>query len=262
MGVDHSLSLARCRPRCRAAWLPSGRSRGPGGRCGPPGFRRRPQAGDHQAGGGAQVGGHHGGAGELFSALASRATLPSIWIGAQAHQLVDVHEAVLKDGLGHRRWRPRRWQLSAMNCACMSVGKPGYSVVRNDCAFMPAAATGCGCRPRPAVTVAAGFAQLVDHGVEVVGAAVVQQRPRRPRPPRRTGRCRLRCGRPPRGACSRAASRRPGCGCGCVPWPSIFAPILMSISAEVDDFRLLGGVFQQRFRPRPARRPSGSSRCR
>ena len=26
-------------------------------------------------------------------------------------------------------------EFSAMNWACMSVGKPGYSVVRNDCAF-------------------------------------------------------------------------------------------------------------------------------
>jgi hypothetical protein len=45
-------------------------------------------------------------------------------LGAQAHQFVDVHEAVFKDGLGHRG-RALATQLSAMNCACMSVGNPG-----------------------------------------------------------------------------------------------------------------------------------------
>ncbi|MCY1561139.1 hypothetical protein D9M68_983630 [compost metagenome] len=31
---------------------------------------------------------------------------------------------------------PSATQLTVMNCACMSVGKPGYSVVRKLCAFM------------------------------------------------------------------------------------------------------------------------------
>ena len=30
---------------------------------------------------------------------------------------------------------PVEMAFSAMNCACMSVGKPGYSVVRKLCAF-------------------------------------------------------------------------------------------------------------------------------
>jgi hypothetical protein len=48
---------------------------------------------------------------------------------AQAHHLVDVHEAVFEDGLGHHAGAFGH-QFSAMNWACMSVGKPGYSVVR------------------------------------------------------------------------------------------------------------------------------------
>ena len=51
-------------------------------------------------------------------------------VGAQALQLERVHEAVLEDGLGDDarcRWR---CVASAMNCACMSVAKPGYGAVR------------------------------------------------------------------------------------------------------------------------------------
>jgi hypothetical protein len=50
--------------------------------------------------------------------------LPSSDARAQAHHLVDVHEAVLEDGLGHHAGAFGH-QFSAMNWACMSVGKAG-----------------------------------------------------------------------------------------------------------------------------------------
>ena len=45
-------------------------------------------------------------------------------VGAHAQQLGHVHEAVLEDVLGDDRL-PLRAGISTMNCACMSVGKPG-----------------------------------------------------------------------------------------------------------------------------------------
>ena len=61
------------------------------------------QAGDHQAGRGAQVGRHHGGAGQLLHAFDHRDLAVGLDLGAQAQHLVDVHEAVLEDGLGDAR---------------------------------------------------------------------------------------------------------------------------------------------------------------
>ena len=57
-------------------------------------------------------------------------------VRAHALQLVHVHEAVLEDRLGDAAGR-RRSQFSAMNCACMSVGKAGYSLVRKLTALRP-----------------------------------------------------------------------------------------------------------------------------
>ena len=160
------------------------------------------------------------------------ATLPSTWILAPRRtssltcmkrfsKIVSVTVAV-----------PWAMQLSAMNCACMSVGKPGYSVVRKPWALSvapPSALHADAAVHR--LHGGAGFAQLFDDGIEVVGAAMAHGTTSPPWRPRRTGRCPLRCGRPPRGGCSRAASRRPGCGCGWCrglrssrPWRSASRP--------------------------------------
>ena len=140
---------------------------------------------------------------------------------------------------------PSAMQLSAMNCACMSVGKPGYSVVRKLTACGRAAHVHADASPSPAVDARAGFAQLVDHGVEVVGAAHrVSSDVAAGRPPPRTGRCRSRCGRASPRASRRAAARRPGCTMRSVPWPSICAPIAISSSARSVDLRLVRRVLE------------------
>ena len=122
-------------------------------------------------------------------------------------------------------------QFSAMNWACMSVGKPGYSVVRKLCALQAALRTARGCRRRTAVTLGARFAQLVDHGVQVVGAAVAQHDVAAGGGHRAQEGAGLdavghhRCVQP----CSCST---PWMRMRLVPWPSIFAPIAISISAR------------------------------
>src|SRR6218665_1955523 len=96
------------------------------------------------------------------------ATLPSTWIRAPRRsssstcmkrfsKIVSVTVAV-----------PWAMQSRAMNWACMSVGKPGYSVVRKPWALHADAA-------RERLHIGAGGAQLFDHRVQVVGAAMAQQ---------------------------------------------------------------------------------------
>ena len=65
---------------------------------------------------------------------------------------------------------PSAMASSAMNCACMSVGKPGYSLVRQLTARGRRLGARRGSSPSPASIVDAGFAQLLDHRLEVVGA--------------------------------------------------------------------------------------------
>ncbi len=61
------------------------------------------QAGDHQAGRGAQVGGHHGGALQAGDARHEGGVAVDLDVGAQALQLDRVHEAVLEDRLADHR---------------------------------------------------------------------------------------------------------------------------------------------------------------
>ncbi len=58
------------------------------------------EAGQHQAGGGAQVGRHHLGTLELGGVAADGHVALKLDVGAHPHQLGYVHEAVLEDGLG------------------------------------------------------------------------------------------------------------------------------------------------------------------
>ena len=83
------------------------------------------QAGDDQAGRGAQVGRHDGRALQPLDAAHDGGIALDRDVGAEALQLERVHEAILEDGLGDRRAVPSRDAASAMNCACMSVAKPG-----------------------------------------------------------------------------------------------------------------------------------------
>ena len=124
-------------------------------------------------------------------------------------------------------------QFTAMNCACMSVGKAGYSLVRKLTAFgRPLHADA-----QPAVDgvdLCAGLAQLVDHRVEVVGARALEQH----LAAGRRHRAQEGAGLDAVGDDAVRRARRvqtlahPGCGCGCVPWPSICAPMPISISAR------------------------------
>ena len=63
------------------------------------GFALRHQAGDDEAGGGAQVGGHHRGAVELGHALDHGGVAVDPDVGAEADQFDGMHETVLEDGL-------------------------------------------------------------------------------------------------------------------------------------------------------------------
>src|SRR5690606_40765267 len=61
------------------------------------GFAEGGQAGDDQAGRGAQVGGHDGGARQLGHARDDGGVSVDVDLGAHAAQLLDVHVAVLED---------------------------------------------------------------------------------------------------------------------------------------------------------------------
>ena len=52
-------------------------------------------------------------------------------VGAHARQLGHVHEAVLEDGLRQHATARCARVISTMNCACMSVGKPGIRLRRD-----------------------------------------------------------------------------------------------------------------------------------
>src|ERR1035437_5960826 len=59
------------------------------------------QAGNHQAGGGPQISRHNTGAGELFYPFNQRHLAVNLDVGAQPHQLIDVHETVLENSFRH-----------------------------------------------------------------------------------------------------------------------------------------------------------------
>src|SRR5450830_638909 len=67
------------------------------------GFPLGHQPGDHQAGGGPQIGRHHRGAVELRHAFDYRRVSGDLDVGAHALQLERVHEAVLENGFGQYR---------------------------------------------------------------------------------------------------------------------------------------------------------------
>ncbi|MNY40234.1 hypothetical protein D3C86_1749610 [compost metagenome] len=64
------------------------------------GLARRHQAGNDQTRRGTQVGGHDGRTRQALHALDQRHLAVDLDLRAQAHQLVDMHEAVLEDGFG------------------------------------------------------------------------------------------------------------------------------------------------------------------
>ena len=81
------------------------------------------------------------------------ATLPSIWIFAPRRTISLTCMKRFSKIVSVTVLAPCAMVLSAMNCACMSVGKPGYSVVRNDCACMRPCAR-MRMKPSPASIVA------------------------------------------------------------------------------------------------------------
>ena len=122
-------------------------------------------------------------------------------------------------------------QFSAMNCACMSVGNAGYSLVRKLTAFgRPSALTRIqSCPRRP------------DSMRRRPRAACRSPRrgDRRARPAARTSPpaaatahrnvpASMRSGTMRCSHAAHAARRRPGCGCWLVPSPSMRAPIVIS----------------------------------
>jgi hypothetical protein len=150
-------------------------------------------------------------------------------VRAQAHQLVDVHEAVLEDRLGDacravgdavhghelRLHVGREGRVLAGAKAHRLQGRP--SALRTRIQAHPS---------RPPSICGAGLAQLVDHGVQVVGAGVPAQRHVAAGGGHRAQEGAgldavgmMRCGA--RGACSR---RRPGCGCGWCRGPRCARP--------------------------------------
>ena len=60
---------------------------------------------------------------QALDAVDDRGVAVDLDLRAQADQLLHVHEAVLEDRLGDAARCRRRSHSSAMNCACMSVGK-------------------------------------------------------------------------------------------------------------------------------------------
>ena len=61
-------------------------------------------------------------------------TLPSIWMRAPRRTSSFTCMKRFSKIVSVTLLAPCEMQLSAMNWACMSVGKPGYSVVRKFCA--------------------------------------------------------------------------------------------------------------------------------
>ncbi len=224
-------------PEGRAAWLPCGRSRGRGGRWGRP--RSPPpatSAGDDQRAEARTVGRHHAVAPDSCCTPSTIATLPSTWITrAQAHHLVHVHEAGLEDGLGDHRSARAAITLSPPPTAPHVGREARHSVVlklwgpelfrrlRGDAMPSWLAADFGGSASRSLVDLTAWRWSPRAHGA---GAAS----PPRGRHGAQEG-AGLDADRPPRRARSRAASRRPGCGCGWCRGPRSSRPCGSAISA-------------------------------
>jgi hypothetical protein len=180
-----------------------------------------------------QVGRHHGRAGQAGDAVDDRGVAVDLDAGAEPHQLVDVHEAVLEDRLGDLA-EPSAMQSSAMNWACMSVGNAGYSRVRKlTCVRTPVAADADPVGAR--LDRRTGLAELVDDGRRggrrgaaqhhvAAGRATAQ---RKVPASMRSGT--MRWAEVPPSPCRRPT---PWMRMRLVPCPSIDPPIAISISAR------------------------------
>ena len=87
------------------------------------------EAGDDQRHRGAEVGRHDLRALQALDAGDGRDLAVEMDVGAEAGELLDVHEAVLEDRLADVRGAARPRLTSAISCACRSVGKPGNGSV-------------------------------------------------------------------------------------------------------------------------------------
>ena len=127
---------------------------------------------------------------------------------------------------------PSASAMSAMNCACMSVGNPGYgSVCTSTGADRTVAATIV--TPSAATSIAQpACAQLGEHELEVRGSKPRHRHRPAARAHRRRGRCRPRCGRRRRGARRARARRRPRPSIVDEPAPAMRAPIAMRKSTR------------------------------
>ena len=130
------------------------------------------QTGNHQTGRGAQIRRHDGGAREFFNALHDGDLALDLDFGAQAHHLVDVHETVFKNRLGHHasavRHRIERHELR------LHVGRETRIFGGAKRLRLHAAA---GLNADEALARrddGAGLAQLFNHRIQVIGAAVAQ----------------------------------------------------------------------------------------
>ena len=94
---------------------------------------------EHERRRSAQIRGHDGRAREPLDAARDDGVALDREVRAEALQLERVLEAILEDRLRDRR-RALGDGVQAQNCACMSVGKPGYGAVLMS--------TACGRRPR------------------------------------------------------------------------------------------------------------------
>ena len=132
------------------------------------------QARNDQAGRGAQVGGHHRGARQAWHALDHGHLAIDLNLGAQAHQFVDVHEAVFKNRFGHRgralRNAVERHELRLHvggetgvfgGAKALGLERSGACALHADTAF-------------DRLHGGTGLAQFFDDGVEVVGTTVAQ----------------------------------------------------------------------------------------
>ena len=120
------------------------------------------QARQHQAGGGAQVGGHDRGGGQALDPAADGEVALEADVGAHALEFLDVHEAVLEDGLGDRA-DPLGHAVQGAELG-LHVGGEGRVGGGVDVHRLRAPAPHVELDPvRPGLDLGAGLAQLLQH---------------------------------------------------------------------------------------------------
>src|SRR5574343_1401483 len=130
------------------------------------------QGGDDQRSRGAQVGGHHGGAFQAIDAADDDVVALDLDVGPEAHQFVDVHEAVFENRLADGR--------HAIGNAVeghelrLHVGREGRVRRRAQADRLQALGSDEADRIALDGDLAAGVHQLVDDGVEVGGRGLEQ----------------------------------------------------------------------------------------